>query len=82
MGFLVIYQVKEGMDDRPILQYVHGLYHDLGVQELTVQTDYAWSHLDWICYYRIWRKAYRINYFYLSINCTQILTKTLILYFF
>ncbi|KAH7856211.1 hypothetical protein Vadar_033995 [Vaccinium darrowii] len=34
-------QVKKGMDDRPILQYVHGLYHDLGVQQLTVQTDYA-----------------------------------------
>ncbi|KAG8371845.1 hypothetical protein BUALT_Bualt12G0005400 [Buddleja alternifolia] len=33
-------QVKQGMDDHPILQYVHGLYHDLGVQELTVQTDY------------------------------------------
>ncbi|XP_057509694.1 metal tolerance protein C2-like [Actinidia eriantha] len=33
-------QVK-GMDDRPILQYVHSLYHDLGVQELTVQTEYA-----------------------------------------
>ncbi|XP_057488956.1 metal tolerance protein C2-like [Actinidia eriantha] len=34
-------QVKKGMDERPILQYVHGLYHDLGVQELIVQTDYA-----------------------------------------
>ncbi|KAG5555524.1 hypothetical protein RHGRI_006239 [Rhododendron griersonianum] len=34
-------QVKTGMADRPILQYVHGLYHDLGVQQLTVQTDYA-----------------------------------------
>ncbi|KAI3471530.1 hypothetical protein Pfo_028180 [Paulownia fortunei] len=34
-------QVKQGMDDQPILQYVHGLYHDLGVQDLTVQTDYA-----------------------------------------
>ncbi|KAL6986993.1 Metal tolerance protein C2 [Sarracenia purpurea var. burkii] len=33
-------QVKE-MDDRPLLEYVHDLYHDLGVQELTVQTDYA-----------------------------------------
>lgn len=29
------------MDDRPILQYVHDLYHDLGVQDLTVQTDHA-----------------------------------------
>lgn len=35
-------QVKQGMDDNPILQYVHGLYHDLGVQDLTLQTDYAW----------------------------------------
>ncbi|KAH8485692.1 hypothetical protein POPTR_016G045200v4 [Populus trichocarpa] len=33
-------QVKEGVDDRPILQWVHGLYHDLGVQDLTVQTNY------------------------------------------
>lgn len=33
-------QVKEGVDDRPILQCVHGLYHDLGVQDLTVQTNY------------------------------------------
>ncbi|KAF8396049.1 hypothetical protein HHK36_017661 [Tetracentron sinense] len=34
-------QVKKGADDHPILQYVHGLYHDLGVQDLTVQTDYV-----------------------------------------
>ncbi|KAL3632421.1 Metal tolerance protein C2 [Castilleja foliolosa] len=34
-------QVKQGMDDQPILQFVHGLYHDIGVQDLTVQTDYA-----------------------------------------
>ncbi|XAR68602.1 hypothetical protein NMG60_11003787 [Bertholletia excelsa] len=34
-------QVKKGMDDHPVLQFVHGLYHDLGVQDLTVQTDYA-----------------------------------------
>lgn len=34
-------QVKKGMDDRPILQYVHGLYHDLGVKDLTVETDRA-----------------------------------------
>ncbi|XP_024038007.1 metal tolerance protein C2 isoform X2 [Citrus clementina] len=33
-------QVKKGVDDRPILQFVHGLYHDLGVQDLTVQIDY------------------------------------------
>ncbi|XP_043692636.1 metal tolerance protein C2-like [Telopea speciosissima] len=32
-------QVKKGLDDHPILRYVHGLYHDLGVQDLTVQTD-------------------------------------------
>lgn len=34
-------QVKKEMDDRAILQFVHGLYHDLGIQELTVQTDDA-----------------------------------------
>ncbi|KAF8398519.1 hypothetical protein HHK36_017448 [Tetracentron sinense] len=33
-------QMKRGADDHLILQYVHGLYHDLGVQDLTVQTDY------------------------------------------
>ncbi|XP_068341967.1 metal tolerance protein C2-like [Pyrus communis] len=32
-------QVKKGMDDRPVLRYVHGLYHDLGIQDLTVQAD-------------------------------------------
>ncbi|PQM41635.1 metal tolerance protein C2 [Prunus yedoensis var. nudiflora] len=32
-------QVKKGIDDRPILQLVHGLYHDLGIQDLTVQAD-------------------------------------------
>ncbi|KAK2965543.1 hypothetical protein RJ640_016685 [Escallonia rubra] len=32
-------QVKEGVDDRHILEYAHHLYHDLGVQGLTVQTD-------------------------------------------
>ncbi|KAG6429032.1 hypothetical protein SASPL_107071 [Salvia splendens] len=34
-------QVKEGVDDRPILQYVHSLYHDLGVLDLTVQIECA-----------------------------------------
>ncbi|PIM98225.1 hypothetical protein CDL12_29297 [Handroanthus impetiginosus] len=34
-------RVKQGADDRPILQYVHGLYHDLGIQDLTVQIEYA-----------------------------------------
>ncbi|EEF31669.1 cation efflux protein/ zinc transporter, putative [Ricinus communis] len=33
-------QLKKGVDDRPILEFVHGLYHDLGVQDLIVQTDY------------------------------------------
>ncbi|KAK7285476.1 hypothetical protein RJT34_20249 [Clitoria ternatea] len=32
-------QVKKGTNDRPILEFVHGLYHDLGVQDLTVQID-------------------------------------------
>lgn len=34
-------QVRKGIDDRPILQFVHGLYHDVGVQELTVQSYFA-----------------------------------------
>lgn len=34
-------QVKKGMEDRPVLQYVHNLYHELGVQDLTVQVDYS-----------------------------------------
>ncbi|KAK9289363.1 hypothetical protein L1049_007518 [Liquidambar formosana] len=34
-------QVKEGMDDRPVLQFVHGLYHELGIQDLTVETNIA-----------------------------------------
>ncbi|CAN4096687.1 unnamed protein product [Withania somnifera] len=34
-------QVKEGVDDRPILQYVHDLYHELGIQDLAVQIDYT-----------------------------------------
>ncbi|KAK3227212.1 hypothetical protein Dsin_007074 [Dipteronia sinensis] len=36
-------QVKRGIDDRPVLEYVHGLYHDLGIQDLTVQIDYDLS---------------------------------------
>ncbi|XP_023903472.1 metal tolerance protein C2 [Quercus suber] len=32
-------QVKKEMDDRAVLQFVHGLYRDLGIQELTLQTD-------------------------------------------
>lgn len=34
-------QVKQGTDDHPIIQYAHGLYHELGVHDLTVQTEYA-----------------------------------------
>ncbi|XP_072994492.1 metal tolerance protein C2 isoform X1 [Typha latifolia] len=33
-------QVRKGADDRQILQYVHGLYHDLGIQDLAVQTQH------------------------------------------
>lgn len=33
--------MKKGMDDRPVLHYVHELYHDLGVQDLTVQIDHV-----------------------------------------
>ncbi|XP_077219874.1 cation efflux family protein [Tasmannia lanceolata] len=40
VGSLVI-QVKKGADDHPVLQHVHGLYHDLGIQDLTVQTDFV-----------------------------------------
>ncbi|CAM8965639.1 unnamed protein product [Rhodiola kirilowii] len=32
-------QVKAGVDDRPVLHFVHNVYHELGVQELTVQID-------------------------------------------
>lgn len=39
--WLIVEQVKEGVDDRPILQYVHDLYHELGIQDLTVQIDYT-----------------------------------------
>ncbi|GMI64706.1 metal transport protein 5 [Hibiscus trionum] len=32
-------QVKKEMNDRRIQEYVHSLYHDLGIHDLTVQTD-------------------------------------------
>ncbi|WVZ73020.1 hypothetical protein U9M48_021387 [Paspalum notatum var. saurae] len=32
-------RVKSGADDQAILEYAHGLYQDLGIQDLTVQTD-------------------------------------------
>uniref|UniRef100_A0A0A9E4N7 Uncharacterized protein n=1 Tax=Arundo donax TaxID=35708 RepID=A0A0A9E4N7_ARUDO len=32
-------RVKNGADDESVLEYVHGLYQDLGIQDLTVQTD-------------------------------------------
>lgn len=32
-------QVKDGMSDQSLIQFVHGLYHDLGIQDLTVQVD-------------------------------------------
>ncbi|KAK1261279.1 Metal tolerance protein C2 [Acorus gramineus] len=32
-------QMKKDADDSAIVQYVHGLYHDLGIQDLTVQTE-------------------------------------------
>lgn len=37
--WLIIEQVKEGVDYRTILQYVHDLYHELGIQDLAVQVD-------------------------------------------
>lgn len=33
------------MDDRSIFQYVHGLYHEFGIQDLTVQVDNVWGVL-------------------------------------
>ncbi|GKV34548.1 hypothetical protein SLEP1_g42912 [Rubroshorea leprosula] len=30
--------VKKQMDDRPVLEIVHNLFHNLGTQQLTVQT--------------------------------------------
>ncbi|CAD6248841.1 unnamed protein product [Miscanthus lutarioriparius] len=32
-------RVKSGADDRAVLEYTHGLYQDLGIQDLTVHTD-------------------------------------------
>ncbi|KAL5707836.1 Metal tolerance protein C2 [Ranunculus cassubicifolius] len=32
-------QVKDGADHNPILHFVHNLYHELGIQDLTVQID-------------------------------------------
>ncbi|KAI4371269.1 hypothetical protein MLD38_019528 [Melastoma candidum] len=32
-------QVKKGPSDQSVVQFVHHLYHDLGIQDLTVQTD-------------------------------------------
>ncbi|RLN10019.1 metal tolerance protein C2 [Panicum miliaceum] len=32
-------RVKSGADDRAVLEYAHGLYQDLGIQDLTVQTE-------------------------------------------
>ncbi|XP_068646884.1 metal tolerance protein C2 [Aristolochia californica] len=34
-------QVTKGSDDHPILRHVHNLYSDLGIQDLTVQTDFV-----------------------------------------
>ncbi|KAM3320379.1 metal tolerance protein C2 isoform X1 [Capsicum chacoense] len=34
-------QVKEGVDYRTVLQYVHDLYHELGIQDLAVQVDHT-----------------------------------------
>ncbi|KAI0491339.1 hypothetical protein KFK09_025599 [Dendrobium nobile] len=33
--------VKGGENDHSVLHYVHELYHDLGIQDLTVQTDHV-----------------------------------------
>ncbi|WOL05307.1 metal tolerance protein C2 [Canna indica] len=34
-------QVKRGAEDLPIMHHVHGLYHELGVQDLTIQIGYS-----------------------------------------
>ncbi|ERN17070.1 hypothetical protein AMTR_s00044p00068470 [Amborella trichopoda] len=34
-------QVKNGADDHQILRHVHSLYHDIGIQDVTVQTEYV-----------------------------------------
>ncbi|XP_057547291.1 metal tolerance protein C2 [Amaranthus tricolor] len=34
-------KLKAGVNEKSILQFVHGLYHDLGVQEFTLQTDHV-----------------------------------------
>uniref|UniRef100_A0A1D1YJ88 Metal tolerance protein C2 n=1 Tax=Anthurium amnicola TaxID=1678845 RepID=A0A1D1YJ88_9ARAE len=33
-------KVMEGADDYSVLQYVHSLYHDMGIQDLTIETVY------------------------------------------
>ncbi|XP_062221377.1 metal tolerance protein C2-like [Phragmites australis] len=32
-------RVKNGADDESVLEYVHGLYQDLGIQDLSIQAD-------------------------------------------
>eukprot|EP01018_Ginkgo_biloba_P028805 Gb_09728 [translate_table: standard] len=34
-------QVKKGSDEQKILKHVHSLYNDIGVKDLTVQTDFV-----------------------------------------
>ena len=38
VGHWVCVQVKSSSDDQSVLEYVHGLYEDLGIHDLTIQT--------------------------------------------
>ncbi|KAF3791238.1 Metal tolerance protein C2 [Nymphaea thermarum] len=41
VGSLSIQVKREVVDTRPILQFVHSLYHDIGIHDLTVQTEFV-----------------------------------------
>lgn len=37
----MLLQTKKGTDNRQTLEFVHDMYHELGIQDLTVQTEDA-----------------------------------------
>lgn len=38
----LLLQTKKGTGSRQALEFVHDMYHELGIQDLTVQTEDAW----------------------------------------
>lgn len=38
----LLLQTRKGTDNRQVLEFVHDMYHELGIQDLTVQTEDAW----------------------------------------